>query len=110
MHPLPFGLFGDIGGPELFVVFAAILLLFGGKRLPSIARQIGRMAEDLRRASQEFKDQLLRADDELNDAASGRPSSDDRDASPTLPPSGPVSKETATTPTPDTRQPRGSPP
>jgi sec-independent protein translocase protein TatA len=57
-------LFGDIGGGELLVVFIAILLLFGGKRLPSIARSLGKASQDLRRASQDFKDQLMRADAE----------------------------------------------
>jgi sec-independent protein translocase protein TatA len=70
MNPVFFALFGDIGGPELLVVFAAILLLFGGKRLPSIARQMGRMVEDLRKTSQEFKNQLLHADEELDTLAS----------------------------------------
>ncbi len=55
-------LVGDIGGGELLVVFAAILMLFGGKRLPSIARSIGRTFEDMRRASQDFRDQLMNAD------------------------------------------------
>ena len=57
-------LLGDIGGGELLVVFGAILLLFGGKRLPSIARQIGRTVDDLRKASQDFKNQLMHADED----------------------------------------------
>lgn len=65
----PCALFGDIGGSELLVVLAAILLLFGGKRLPSIARQIGRMMEDLRNAAQDFKNQLMNADRDTNDPA-----------------------------------------
>jgi len=62
MNTLPLALFGDVGGGELLVVFAAILLLFGGKRLPSIARTVGRTLADLRKASQDFKDQALNAD------------------------------------------------
>ncbi len=63
MNLLPLGLFGDVGGGELLVVFAAILLLFGGKRLPSIARTVSRTVSDLRKASQDFKDQVLHADE-----------------------------------------------
>jgi sec-independent protein translocase protein TatA len=62
-------LFGDIGGGELLVVLAAILLLFGGKQLPSIARHISRMLEELRGASQDFKNQLMNADRETDDPA-----------------------------------------
>jgi len=63
MNTLPIGLIGDVGGGELLVVFAAILLLFGGKRLPSIARTIGKTMEHLRKTSRDFKYQLLNADE-----------------------------------------------
>ena len=61
MNTLPIGLIGDVGGGEILLIAAAILMLFGGKRLPSIARTIGKTVADLRRASQDFKDQLLNA-------------------------------------------------
>jgi TatA/E family protein of Tat protein translocase len=60
-------LLGDIGASELLVVFAAILLLFGSKRLPEVARGIGRALAELRRASQEFRDQFLEADRDEED-------------------------------------------
>ena len=61
------------GGPgtgEIIVIFLVILVLFGPRRLPEIARMIGKTLSDLRRASQEFKDQILRIDeaaDELSE-------------------------------------------
>jgi sec-independent protein translocase protein TatA len=77
MNTLPIGLIGDIGGGELILVAVAVLLLFGGKSLPSIARTIGKNVDALRKASQDFKDQLLNADrDPLNehpDSTSGTP-------------------------------------
>lgn len=57
---------GDIGGGEILVVLAAILMLFGGKKLPSIARSLGKSMEELRRASQEFREQLVNADSETD--------------------------------------------
>jgi sec-independent protein translocase protein TatA len=69
MNPVFFNLycptlaiFGDIGGGEVMVVLAAILVLFGGKGLPGMARTLGKITRDLQRASQDFKDQLLSAD------------------------------------------------
>lgn len=63
MSPVvPLALIGDVGGMELLVIMGAILLLFGGKGLPGIARSLGKMTETLRRASQDFKDQLMDAD------------------------------------------------
>ena len=47
---------------EVLVVLTAVLLLFGGQRLPEIARTLGRTLEELRRAAQNFRDQILNAD------------------------------------------------
>jgi TatA/E family protein of Tat protein translocase len=52
---------GSVGFTELLVVLAAALLLFGGKRLPEVARTLGKISENLRRAAQDFRDQLLEA-------------------------------------------------
>lgn len=61
-HVLAF-LSGPPGSLEWLVLFVVILLLFGPKRLPEIARTIGKVAEQLRRASQDFRDQILRIDE-----------------------------------------------
>lgn len=57
---------GSPGGPEMLIVLALILILFGAKRLPEIARTIGSVLSDLRRASDDFRDQLMR-ETELDD-------------------------------------------
>lgn len=64
MHaPVMLGfLSGSPGMGELLLVFAVVLILFGPRRLPEIAKLIGRAMEELRRASQEFRDQLMRID------------------------------------------------
>lgn len=63
VFPAPsLALIGDVGGGEVAVILAAILVLFGGKGLPGIARSLGKITRDLQRASQEFKEQLLSAD------------------------------------------------
>lgn len=60
---LPLAFFTDsMGFGELFFIFIVILVLFGPRRLPEIARQIGRTMNDLRRASQDFKDQIMQLD------------------------------------------------
>ena len=62
--PLPVAfLFDGVGGGELLLVSAAVLLLFGPRRLPDIARSIGRVLNDLRRASREFQDEIMRMDE-----------------------------------------------
>ncbi len=41
--------------PELLVIFAVALIVFGPERLPEIARTIGKVAADLRRASDQVR-------------------------------------------------------
>lgn len=41
-----------IGTGELIVILAIVLLLFGGKRLPEIARSLGRGIHEFKRACQ----------------------------------------------------------
>ena len=50
---------GALGSGELLVVFLAILILFGPKRLPEIARTLGRIINEIQRASREFQDQIM---------------------------------------------------
>jgi len=61
MIPLPF-LAGSPGPLELLVILAVVLVLFGPRKLPGIARSIGRMLHELRKASDDFKSQLMTID------------------------------------------------
>lgn len=58
---------GAIGPAEMLVVLIAVLLLFGPKRLPEMARTLGDAMGKLRRAADEMRDQIMHADqaDEL---------------------------------------------
>jgi sec-independent protein translocase protein TatB len=44
--------------PDTVVLFILALLLFGPKKLPQIARQVGKALAEFRRASNEFKAQI----------------------------------------------------
>jgi TatA/E family protein of Tat protein translocase len=59
---------GSPGWGELVLLFLVVLVLFGPRRLPEIARMIGRVLEEMRRASQEFRDNIMNIE---RDAASG---------------------------------------
>ena len=39
----------DLGMPELIIVLAIVLLLFGGKKLPELSRSIGSSMRELRK-------------------------------------------------------------
>lgn len=49
-------LIGPIGLPELILILLVILLLFGPKRLPDLAKSLGQSVRELRKA-QEGKDE-----------------------------------------------------
>ncbi len=48
----------DIGLQELIVIFLVALLVFGPKRLPELAKSLGKGLGDLKRAFQDVKDQV----------------------------------------------------
>ena len=39
-----------LGSAEILIIFCAILLLFGGKRLPEFARSLGKGVREFRKA------------------------------------------------------------
>lgn len=45
-----------IGTPEMVLIFLAVLLLFGAKRLPEIARSLGKASNEFKKARREFSD------------------------------------------------------
>ena len=41
--------FLDLGAPELIIILAIVLLLFGGKKLPELSRSLGQAMRELRK-------------------------------------------------------------
>ena len=42
---------GILGGQELWLILAIVLLLFGGSKLPSLARGLGQAKKEFKKAS-----------------------------------------------------------
>jgi len=47
-----------LGWPELLLIFVAVLLLFGAKRLPEIAQGMGKGIKEFRKAMKETTEDL----------------------------------------------------
>ena len=48
----------SLGGPEVFIVIFAILLLFGAKKIPELARGMGKGIREFKDATKEIKDEI----------------------------------------------------
>jgi Tat protein translocase TatB subunit len=56
----------DIGLPELIVIFVVALLVFGPKKLPELAKTLGKGMGELKRAFQDVKEQVETEFEEVN--------------------------------------------
>ena len=69
-------MFGSIGFQELLVILLIILLLFGAKRLPELARALGKGIQEFKKAASDIQSQADREDASGKDAKStGGPAS-----------------------------------
>jgi sec-independent protein translocase protein TatA len=49
-----------IGYQEMIIIFLIVLLLFGGKKIPEIARGLGKGLREFRKARDDIKDSIDR--------------------------------------------------
>ncbi len=54
-----------MGHQELLIILLIVLLVFGGKKIPEVARGLGRAMREFRRARDDFGD-ALREEDEAD--------------------------------------------
>ena len=57
--------FFNIGTPELLIILLVILLLFGAKRLPELARGLGKGINEFKDAVDTSKKEIMDAKDEI---------------------------------------------
>lgn len=63
--------FMNIGGQEVLFILLIVLLLFGAKKLPELARGMGSAIKEFQKAKDEFSDELHSAG--KTDVAKGQP-------------------------------------
>lgn len=59
-------LFGMPSGPELFFIALIVLLLFGAKKLPELARGTGRAIREFKDATKEIQNEMEEGERSLN--------------------------------------------
>jgi TatA/E family protein of Tat protein translocase len=53
-------MFGSLGLPELLMIFAVILIVFGPRRIPEIGRTLGKALAEFRKATDDLKGTIER--------------------------------------------------
>lgn len=102
---------GGIGGPELLVIFLVVLLVFGPRKIPEVARGVGKGLREIRKLTTEFQREmnLSDAEDERRRIGGERPGGAPgphraggmpraESAAPQPPPGGPEASEPAESP------------
>ena len=59
-YPLAF--IGNLGTTEIALIVLVIFLLFGAKKLPELARGLGKSLGEFKKAKSEFEDELMNSD------------------------------------------------
>lgn len=65
-------MFSNLGSGEIIVVLLIVMFLFGGKKLPELARGLGESGKELKKAKKEIEKALddITTDQESKDKAS----------------------------------------
>ena len=58
----------SLGPWEILLVILAIILIFGGKKIPELARGLGQGLKEFKKAKQEIKDEVKSATKEVEEA------------------------------------------
>lgn len=61
----------NFGGPDLIVILLIVLVLFGAKKLPELARGMGQAVKEFQKAKDEFTDEIHNAG--KTDTAANKP-------------------------------------
>jgi sec-independent protein translocase protein TatA len=75
--------FANFGGPDLIIILLIILVLFGAKKLPELARGMGQAVKEFQKAKDEFSDELHKA--AKTDTPAGSPQPNVQQAQGTVP-------------------------
>jgi sec-independent protein translocase protein TatA len=57
--------FMNLGGQEMIIIFLIVLLLFGAKKLPELARGVGKSMGEFKKAREDFEKEITRSEDEV---------------------------------------------
>ena len=62
----------SLGPWEIVLIFVVLLLVFGGKKLPELARGLGQGLKEFKKATKDIKEEIDSAEDEVKEVTSDK--------------------------------------
>jgi sec-independent protein translocase protein TatA len=59
-----------LGSMEIFLILVVIILLFGARRIPELARSLGRASQEYKKAKEDFLAEVNKPAEDVKDAVS----------------------------------------
>lgn len=75
-----------IGMPELILILAIALIVLGPRKLPEIARALGKGISEFRRATDELKEEFRQAEQNIEESTSESPADNEPSRAASTPP------------------------
>lgn len=57
----------DVGGPELLLILVVILILFGGQKIPELAKGLGKGIKEFKKAQADIESEFHKVIDDVSD-------------------------------------------
>ena len=72
---LPLATIGNLFGPDMMIIFLIVLLLFGAKKLPELARGLGQSLNEFKKAREDVEHEIRQGqqDVQAREAANRQP-------------------------------------
>jgi sec-independent protein translocase protein TatA len=64
---------GNIGGQELFLILLIVLIFFGAKKLPDLARGLGQGIREFRKAARDVQEEVEKETKKLDEKNNTKP-------------------------------------
>ena len=64
---------GPIGGQELFLILLIVLIFFGAKKLPELAKGLGQGIREFRKAARDVQDEVEKETKKLDEKNDTKP-------------------------------------
>jgi len=61
-------MFGSLGGSEIFLILLVILIFFGAKKLPELAKGLGQGIREFRKAAKDVQEEVEKEARQIEDS------------------------------------------